>query len=111
MSSRKESTPEWEQLLAEVADLHPDVMSGAMFGMPCAKVGGKAFMGSFDGGVVFKLDEPLRGQALALDGSTLFDPSGNRPMRGWVVVTVEHKDRWSQFAEAAMGLVTGEPPR
>jgi hypothetical protein len=105
MSSRKASTPEWEQLLAEVRDVHPDVMSGAMFGMPCAKVAGKAFMGSFGGGVVFKLDEPLRTQAMELDGSTLFDPSGNRPMREWIVVTVQHKDRWSQFAEAAMGKV------
>ncbi len=105
MSSRKASTPQWEQLLADVRELHPDVTSGAMFGMPCAKVAGKAFMGSFDGGAVFKLDEPLRGEALALGGSTLFDPSGNRPMREWVVVTMEHEDRWSQFAEAAMDKV------
>jgi hypothetical protein len=102
MSSRKASTPEWEQLLAETRELHADVMSGAMFGMPCAKLAGKAFMGSFDGGVVFKLDEPLRGQALALNGSMLFDPSGGRPMREWVVVTVEHRDRWPQLTEAAM---------
>jgi hypothetical protein len=106
MSSRKASTPQWEQLLAETRELHPDVVAGAMFGMPCAKVAGKAFMGSFDGGVVFKLDEPLREQALALAGSTLFDPSGNRPMREWVVITVEHQDRWPQFAEAAMAKVT-----
>jgi hypothetical protein len=76
-----------------------------MFGMPCAKVAGKAFMGSFDGGVVFKLDEPLRGEALALDGSALFDPGGGRPMREWVVVTQAHEHRWPQFAEAAMGKV------
>jgi hypothetical protein len=105
MSSRKASTPQWEQLLADVRGLHPDVTPGAMFGMPCAKVAGKAFMGSFDGGAVFKLDEPFRGQALALSGSTLFDPSSNRPMREWVVVTVEHEDRWSQFAKAAMDKV------
>jgi hypothetical protein len=39
---------------------------------------------------------------LALGGSTLFDPSGKRPMREWVVVTGEHQDRWSQLAKAAM---------
>jgi hypothetical protein len=103
MSSRKASTPEWEQLLTEARELHPDIISGAMFGMPCAKAAGKAFMGSFDGGVVFKLDEPLRGEALALAGSVLFDPSGGRPMREWVVVTAEHRDRWPQFVEAALG--------
>jgi len=102
MSSRKASTPQWERLLTEVLERYPDVTSGAMFGMPCAKVAGKAFMGSFDGGAVFKLDEPLRGQALALDGSALFDPSGGRPMREWVVVTMAHEDRWSQFAKAAL---------
>jgi hypothetical protein len=105
MSTRKVSTPQWEQLLADVRALHPDVTSGAMFGMPCAKVAGKAFMGSFDGGVVFKLDEPLREQALALAGSELFDPSGNRPMREWIVVTAEHEDRWPQLAKAAMDKV------
>jgi hypothetical protein len=106
MSSRKASTPEWEQLLSEVGERHPEVASGAMFGMPCAKVAGKAFMGSFDGGVVFKLDEPLRGQALALGGSALFDPSGNRPMRAWVVVPAEHRDRWPQFAAAALSAAS-----
>jgi hypothetical protein len=106
MSSRKASTPQWERLLAELLELHPDVTPGAMFGMPCAKLAGKAFMGSFDGGVVFKLDEPVRGEALALDGSALFDPSGGRPMREWVVVAAAHEDRWSRLAQAAMDKVS-----
>ena len=76
-----------------------------MFGMPCAKAGGKAFMGSFDGGAVFKLDEPTRGEALGLAGSELFDPSGGRPMREWIVVSADHQDRWTVFAEAALGKV------
>jgi hypothetical protein len=105
MSARKASTPQWERFLAEVREEHPDVTSGAMFGMPCAKLAGKAFMGSFDGGTVFKLDEPARDEALALAGSQLFDPSGNRPMREWVVVSAEHQDRWPQFAQAAMQKV------
>jgi hypothetical protein len=105
MSSRKVSTPEWEELLADVREQHPEVVAGAMFGMPCAKVAGKAFMGSFDGGVVFKLGEPLRSEALALAGSELFDPSGKRPMREWVVVAAKHKQRWPEFAGAAMGKV------
>jgi hypothetical protein len=103
MPSRKVSTPQWEQLLAAVQELHPEVTSGALFGMPCAKAGGKAFMGSFDGGAVFKLDEPNRSQALALAGSDLFDPSGGRPMREWIVVSAQYQDRWTAFAEAALG--------
>lgn len=105
MSSRKVSTPQWEQLLGEVRELHPEVTAGAMFGMPCAKVAGKAFMGSFDGGVVFKLDEPVRTEALQLSGSQLFDPSGSRPMREWVVVGSENQDRWERYAEAALTKV------
>jgi hypothetical protein len=105
MSSRKASTPEWEQLLASVQETHPEVTSGAMFGMPCATVAGKAFMGSFDGGTVFKLNEPARTAALDLHGSELFDPSGNRPMREWVVVRPEHQDRWTELAEAALDKV------
>jgi hypothetical protein len=102
MSSRKATTPQWEQLLAAVREEHPEVTSGAMFGMPCAKVAGKAFMGSFDGGVVFKLNEPARTQALQLPGSELFDPSGGRPMREWVVVSAEHRAGWTELAEAAL---------
>lgn len=105
MSSRKVSTREWEQLLASVQEAHAEVTSGAMFGMPCAKVAGKAFMGSFDGGVVFKLNEPARTDALALPGSELFDPSGSRPMREWVVVRPESQDRWTELAEAALDKV------
>jgi hypothetical protein len=105
MPSRKASTPQWEQLLAAVQEQYPEVTSGAMFGMPCAKADGKAFMGSFDGGVVFKLDEPARSQALDLAGSELFDPSGGRPMREWIVVGAPHQDHWPTFAEAALGKV------
>jgi len=105
MSLRKVSSPQWEQLLAAVQEDHPEVVSGAMFGMPCAKVAGKAFMGSFDGGAVFKLSEPVRSQALELAGSELFDPSGGRPMREWVVVRPDHFDRWAQLAAAAFGKV------
>jgi hypothetical protein len=105
MPSRKASTPEWERLLAEVADAHPEVVAGAMFGMPCAKLAGKAFMGSFDGGAAFKLNEPTRTEALELPGSQLFDPSGGRPMREWVVVRPDHQDRWLAYAEAALAKV------
>ncbi len=65
----------------------------------------QAFMGSFDGGAVFNLDEPTRSEALGLAGSELFDPSGGHPMREWVVVRAHHQDRWTTFAEAALDKV------
>ncbi len=107
MPSRKAATPVWEELLADVRDRHPQVVSGAMFGMPCAKVSGKLFMGSYDGGVVFKLPPPDHARALRLAGSVLFDPMGGRPMREWVVVRPEHRATWPELADAAIGYVPG----
>ena len=77
-----------------------------MFGMPCAKVGGKAFMGFHEGRAVFKLDDATRERALALEGSELFDPMGGRPMREWVVVPPAHHAAWPELAVAALGKAT-----
>jgi hypothetical protein len=105
VATQKASTPEWEALLEEVRVLHPEVSGGSMFGMPCAKAGGKAFMGSFGGGTVFSLDGDAHARALALAGSELFDPSGMRPMKAWVVVRPEHRELWPELAEAALAKV------
>jgi hypothetical protein len=95
----------WQELLHDVREVHPEVVSGSMFGMPCAKVTGKAFMGAYGGGVVFKLDPDARERALALPGATLFDPMGGRPMREWVVVPSAHQAAWTELAEAALAKV------
>ena len=51
-----------------------------MMGMPCIKVGGKMIIGIWEEEMVFKLpDEPVREQALALDGAHLFAPGERRP--------------------------------
>jgi hypothetical protein len=92
----------WTDLLEQVRAVHPDVVGGAMFGMPCAKAGGKAFMGWYDGGVVFKLDPEPRERALALAGAHLFEPMAGRLMREWVVVPSEHEQAWPDLAEAAL---------
>ena len=104
------TTPEagqepWQELLEQVREVHTEVASGAMFGMPCAKAGGKAFMGSFEGAAVFSLDGEAHARALALAGSELFDPSGRRPMKAWVVVRPEHREVWPELAEAALTKV------
>jgi hypothetical protein len=91
----------WQDLLEQLRGMHPEVVAGTMFGMPCAKTGGKAFMGAYGGGVVFKLDPEARGRALSLAGAELFDPMGGRPMREWVVVPAAHEAEWPSLAEAA----------
>jgi hypothetical protein len=105
VTTSKASNPEWEALLEEVLAVHPEVSGGSMFGMPCAKAGGKAFMGSYEGAAVFSLDGDAHARALGLAGSELFDPSGRRPMKAWVVVRPEHRDVWPEFAEAALAKV------
>ncbi len=105
-TAKKASTPEYEAFANALAKKHPKVEPSAMFGMPCLKLAGKAFAGSFDGGVVFKLDEDAREGALALKGAKLFDPSGKgRPMKEWVVVPRAQKKLWASLGAKAMHYV------
>lgn len=84
------------------------VVQSQMFGKPCFKIGGKAFICFFQDAMVFKLTGDDHAQALALDGSVLFDPSGKgRAMREWVQVPAQHKAIWPQFATAASVYVSG----
>ncbi|MCX6256409.1 MAG: hypothetical protein NTW49_00675 [Bacteroidia bacterium] len=77
-----------------------------MFGKPCFKINGKAFICFFRNEMVFKLAGDIHKKALNLNGSELFDPSGKkRPMKEWVQVSYENKDKWTKFAEEAMKYV------
>jgi hypothetical protein len=77
-----------------------------MFGKPCFKVNGKAFMSLFDEEAVFKLTGAVHETALSLKGARMFDPSGKkRPMKEWVQVPFSHSEHWEKFAKAAYGYV------
>ena len=57
--------------------------------------------------MVFKLNGEVHNDALQLERSKLFDPSGkNRPMREWVQVPYNHSDKWEYFAEKAFHYLT-----
>lgn len=106
-NAKKATTPKFEAFAVDLLTEFPDLEPGSLFGMPCLKAEGKAVLGSFDGGVVFKLAKApeVHAEALSLDGSVLFDPSGKgRPMKDWVVVSATHEARWSDFAAAAIGI-------
>lgn len=80
-----------------------------MFGKPCFKIKGKAFICFFQNEMVFKLTGDSHSDALSLDGSQLFDPSGKkRPMKEWVQIPVDYQKKWKKFAEEAMHYVSGE---
>jgi hypothetical protein len=77
-----------------------------LFGKPCFKVNGKAFICFFENEMVFKLTGVQHKEAVSLDGSQLFDPSKKkRPMKEWVQVPFDYKDKWEAFAKAAFKYV------
>jgi len=79
-----------------------------MFGKPCFKINGKAFVCFFQNEMVFKLTGETHSDAFSLDASQLFDPSGKkRPMKEWVQVSYHYKDKWNQFAKSASEYVGG----
>ena len=77
-----------------------------MFGKPCFKINGKAFICFFQNEMVFKLCAETHDEALKLEGSQLFDPSGKkRPMREWVQVSGLHSNQWKKYAIEALKYV------
>lgn len=85
-----------------------EATASTMFGMPCLKIGRKAFAGFHAGAMVFKLRGSAHAEALALPGSALFDPTNGRPMREWVVVQPRHAGRWVEFGRQALAYVGGQ---
>jgi hypothetical protein len=84
----------------------PNAEQSQMFGKPCFKINGKAFICFFQNEMVFKINGEVHTKALSLEGAKLFDPSGkNRPMKEWVQLPFMHKDKWMFFAGKAYGYV------
>ncbi|HYF03754.1 MAG TPA: hypothetical protein VEC36_10290 [Patescibacteria group bacterium] len=100
---------EAEAFYISIAQQLPDTIQTRMFGKPVFKKGGKAFVAFHDDAMVFKLTGEAHHEAISLDGSQLFDPSGKkRPMKEWVQVPYVHRHKWAAFAEAAMEYVRGK---
>jgi hypothetical protein len=79
-----------------------------MFGKPCFKINGKAFISFFENEMVFKLTGDAHKEALSRDGAHLFDPSGKgRAMKEWVQVPFSDKKIWKKLATAAFEYVNG----
>lgn len=80
-----------------------------MFGKSCFKLNGKAFICFFQNSIVCKLTGIIHQDALNLEGSILFDPSGKkRPMKEWVQIPYAHKEQWKHFALEALKYVAGQ---
>lgn len=95
-----------EKLFIETGSKLKGAEQSQMFGKPCFKVNGKAFMCLFDDCLVFKLEGKTHEVALKLKGSVLFDPSGKgRAMKEWVQVTTAHMIKFPDLAKEAMKYV------
>ncbi len=95
-----------EELYTTIGQKLNDAEQSQMFGKPCFKIKGKAFICFFQNCMVFKLTDKMHEEALSFDGSQLFDPSGKkRPMKEWVQVPFDYKDKWTKFAKAALEYV------
>ncbi len=77
-----------------------------LFGKPCFKFSGKAFVCFFKECMVFKLTSPEHSKALEMEGAELFDPSGKgRPMKEWVQVPYAHQSEWESLAQSALSYL------
>ena len=95
-----------ETLFISIGQKLKEASQSQLFGKPCFKIHGKAFICFFKNEMVFILTGDIHNEALILDGSQLFDPSGKkRPMKEWVQVSANHKDKWAKFAKLAMKSV------
>jgi hypothetical protein len=98
-----------EELYILVSRCIKNAEQSQMFGKPCFKINGKAFTCFFQNEMVFKLTGESHSDALSLDGSQLFDPSGKgRAMKEWVQVPFDYSDSWGKYAGAAVEYVSGK---
>ncbi|KAA1400337.1 TfoX/Sxy family protein [Aeromicrobium ginsengisoli] len=94
-----------------VDDLAPrGVLPGALFGARSLTVEGTAFACLKGGQLAVKLGDgtAAHADALAMDGASLFDPSGKgRPFKDWVAVPAAEAQAWGQLAEAGLDALGG----
>lgn len=96
---------EYEKITTYLASTHEGV-AGQMFGKKCIKINNKAGVALFKEYLVFKLPEKEHKDAISLAGSELWDPSGKgRSMKEWVQLTMEHKEKFEEFAKASADYV------
>jgi hypothetical protein len=96
---------EYESLISALSDAK-GVTTGQMFGKPCLKVGGKAFVALHKETIVFKLSGDAHKMALALKGAVLWDPSGKkRPMKEWVALPITAAKSFMALARDARTYV------
>ncbi len=91
-----------EELFMSIGNGIKDAGFGQLFGKPCFKINGKAFICFFNNEMVFKLGGDEHKRAILLANARLFDPSGkNRPMKEWIQLGAQHQSEWKTLASLA----------
>ena len=95
-----------EKLYHEAAQKNKNAEESQMFGKPCYKINGKAFVCFFENCMVFKLKGDAHIDALDMKDAKLFDPSGKgRAMKEWVQVPGSSGKEWALLAKSAYDYV------
>lgn len=98
---------EYEKLVAMLL-ASDGVTASQMFGKPCLKIYGKAFIAQHREAVAFKLAGSQHQKAMGLKGAVLWDPSGKgRPMKEWVALPASEAKQFRVFSGAALAYVSG----
>lgn len=81
-----------------------EIEQGNFFGFQALKFRGKSFVILSGEHLVFRLDEDLRNEAMALAGASLWNPFG-KEKRNWVQISSDEAVRWKYFFDAALRLI------
>lgn len=106
---------EAEKYFTALTALIPNVKAGKMFGALCMKMpNGKSAAMFWKDNIVVKLQGGALQDAMHLAGTKLFEPMEGRPMKEWVQISFDHKDKWKVFAEQSakmVGMIEKKPPK
>ncbi len=100
-----------EKLFSDIVAGLPGAKESKMFGALCAKMpNGKAAVLLKHDYMVFKLAPQDEAAAMELSGAEVFNPKGDRPMKGWTAVPLEHAAKWPLLAKQAAQYVAQLEP-
>ena len=109
LPSKGECMTKEQEIFIEIGEQLSGAGQSQMFGKPCFKINGKAFISFFENEMVFKLSGNAHHDALSTDGAKLFDPSGKgRAIKEWVQVPFSDKKIWKTLATAALEYVNAD---
>lgn len=104
-----------ETFFTELTGQIPNAKPGKMFGALCMKMpNGKSAAMFWKDNIVVKLHGKRLQEAMGLTGAKLFEPMEGKPMKEWVQIPFDHKNKWKTFAEEsakAVGTIEKKPAK